>query len=60
MAEMHTTREIELPALLSWRLELDDRPALGDNIDFITDQLTPWMETMARASWAAVRHGYSV
>lgn len=44
-----------------WHLEdAAGKPAVGPNIDFLHDQICPWVEHMARAGWAAVPYGYSV
>lgn len=39
-----------------WRLE----PGEGKAVDFIWDQLDPFIETLQRGAWAAVPYGYSV
>jgi hypothetical protein len=44
-----------------WHLEgADGKPATGPDVDFLQEQLDPWIEQMARAAWAAVPFGYSV
>lgn len=44
-----------------WHLEgADGKPATGKDVDFLHEQLCPWIERMARAGWAAVPYGYSV
>jgi hypothetical protein len=39
-----------------WHLEAGDgKEATGPDVDFILEQITPWLETMARAAWARCR-----
>lgn len=43
-----------------WHLERDGNPATDTRSEFVREILEPWVETMARAAWAAVPYGYSV